>query len=102
MKLDKDYVKKYRIAKRLLHDDKTEQELFKFPNGYGCSLIKGPYSYGGPEGLYEIAVIRYLDETDFNLCYDTPICNDVIGHLTRKQVKEYLKQIFELPEPKEG
>jgi len=101
MKVNVEFIKKYLLVSRKLHDGKTKQELYRFPNGYGCSVIKGPYSYGGPEGLYELAVIRYIDETTYNLRYDTPISNDVIGHLTRKEVKEYLKQIFELPEPKE-
>ena len=33
------------------------QKIYKFPNGYGASVIKGPYSYGGPDGLWELAVL---------------------------------------------
>jgi hypothetical protein len=25
----------------------------KFDNGYGASVVKGPHTYGGNEGLYE-------------------------------------------------
>jgi hypothetical protein len=94
----------YLILARRLHEGATLQEIYKFPNGYGCSIISGPYSYGGPEGLCELAVVKYNDPQDpvsFNLCYDTPVSEDVIGHLTRKEVRDYLKRIFELPEEEE-
>jgi len=32
------------------------QRRYKFPNGYGASVVRGPYTYGGPEGLFELAV----------------------------------------------
>lgn len=94
----------YLILARRIHGGATLQELYKFPNRYGASVIKGPYSYGGPEGLCELAVVKYNnpeDPTSFNLCYATPVAEDVVGHLTRKEVREYLKQIFELPEEEE-
>ena len=62
-----------------------------FDNGYGVSVIRSPYSYGGNQGLYELAVIK-----DNNLCYDTPITDDVLGYLTEDQVTDYLRQIQEL------
>ena len=62
-----------------------------FDNGYGVSVIRSPYSYGGNQGLYELAVIK-----DNNLCYDTPITDDVLGYLTEDQVSDYLRQIQEL------
>ena len=62
-----------------------------FDNGYGASVIRSPYSYGGNQGLYELAVIK-----DNNLCYDTPITDDVLGYLTEDQVTDYLRQIQEL------
>ena len=30
------------------------QKIYSFPNGYGASVIKGKYTYGGPK-LWEIA-----------------------------------------------
>ena len=53
MKVDKEFRNKHLIIKRKLHDGKTNQELFRFPNGYGGSVIKGPYSYGGDRWLFE-------------------------------------------------
>ena len=62
-----------------------------FDNGYGASVIKSPYSYGGNQELYELAVIK-----DNAICYDTPITDDVIGYLTEDDVTKYLSQIQEL------
>ena len=68
------------------------QYKFKFPNGYGASVIIGRGTYGGKAGKWELAV---LDESG-SLTYDTPITSDVIGHLTWRQVEKTLKAIREL------
>lgn len=65
--------------------------LFKFKNGYGASIIKNWYSHGGPEGFYELAVLK-----NGKIIYDTPITNDVVGWLDKNDVAELLKQIEEL------
>lgn len=64
---------------------------FKFANGYGASVIKSQYSYGGKNGLWELAVLDHGD-----LCYDTVITNDVLGHLTWEQVETALEKIKKL------
>lgn len=76
------------------------QLLFRFENGYGASVIKAPYSYGGVEDLWELAVIYYskaTDSFDYTLRYDTPITDDVIGWLDDPHVVEYLREIKNLP-----
>ena len=62
-----------------------------FDNGYGASVVKSMYSYGGNQELYELAIIKNSD-----ICYDTPITDDVIGYLTEDDVTKYLGQIQEL------
>lgn len=69
-----------------------KQRLWFFPNGYGASVVNSPLSYGT-----ELAVIIGTAE-DWDLCYDTPITNDVIGNLTEPQVSDLLAQIAALPE----
>lgn len=64
----------------------------EFENGYSASVIQSPYSYGGDQGLYELAVIH-----DGKLCYDTPITNDVLGHLTEDDVTRLLGEVAALP-----
>ena len=69
------------------------QRIYRFPNGYGASVVRHEHSYGGRQGLFELAVLDSNDE----LCYDTPITSDVIGWLTSKQVDELLDKISKLP-----
>lgn len=79
------------------HDEMGESAFEIYPNHYGISVIRGPYSYGGKQGLYEIAVLKMTPEMEYSeLCYDTPIANDVVGYLTPEDVTEYMKQIQEL------
>ena len=70
------------------------QYHFKADNGYGASIIQHDFSYGGNNGLWELAVVG----KDGNLCYDTPITNDVLGYLTEEEVNSTLKKIELLPE----
>lgn len=64
----------------------------KFTNGYGASVIRHEFSYGGNEGLFEVAVLG----KGGGLTYDTPITDDVLGHLSEEEVLEILKDISDL------
>jgi hypothetical protein len=68
------------------------QYIFKAKNEYGASIVQHKYSYGGEEGLWELAV---LDKDD-NLCYTTPITDDVLGRLTEEEINNILLQIEQL------
>lgn len=75
-----------------------------FENGYGASVVKFCSSFGGRDGLYELAV---LDNTG-NISYDTPITsgvtfgdssesdNSVLGWLTEEDVTKLLIQIQQI------
>ena len=76
--------------KKKIHDG--DQWLFKYDNGYGASVVKHDFSYGGKKGLYEIAV---LDSTG-DLCYSTPITDDVVGYATENKVLDTLHRIKSL------
>lgn len=67
------------------------QSRIEFENGYGASVVRHQYSYGGKDGLYELAITK-----DNELCYSTPITSDVEGYLTEDAVTDLLKQIQEL------
>lgn len=71
------------------------QWVYEFPNGYGASVIRTPYSYGGDHGKFELAVLK-----DGECCYDTEITEDVLGYLDESEVEQYLNEIKELPNDK--
>ena len=63
----------------------------KFDNTYEVSVVKSKYTYGGDIGLYELAIFK-----DGEICYDTPITNDVIGYLRPVDVTEVMEKIQQL------
>jgi hypothetical protein len=75
------------------------QKLYRFSNNYGASVIKHQYSYGGPKGLWELAVILFNseDNNDWALNYETSVTDDVIGHCTEEQINSLLEEIQQLP-----
>jgi hypothetical protein len=70
------------------------QALWRFPNGYGASVIEGYGSYG-----IELAVIEWTGEgfDDWGLTYTTPVTDDVLGHLDPAALIETLRDIRDLP-----
>jgi hypothetical protein len=63
----------------------------QFDNGYEASVVKSEYTYGGKDGLYELAIFK-----DGEICYNTPITDDVIGYLTTQEVTDLMEQIQKL------
>jgi hypothetical protein len=70
-----------------------------FPNGYGASIIQGEHTYGGDEGLYELAVLR--GDAGYNyITYTLGSTEDVEGYLTPETVTDLLQRIEALPNVK--
>lgn len=69
------------------------QVIFRFPNNYGASVVKHHFSYG-----VELAVAKFNseDNEDWDICYTTPITDDVIGHLDAESLYEILLKIKSL------
>jgi hypothetical protein len=65
------------------HGDGVQAKIM-FENGFGASVIKSSFSYGGKNGLYELAVL----DTDGEITYETDVTDDVIGFLTPEKVTE--------------
>ena len=63
----------------------------EFPNGYGISVVTGKFAYSDDEHPYEAAVL-----SEGLVCYNTPITDDVVGHLNEEGVTQIMKQIQEL------
>lgn len=66
---------------------------YMFSNGFGASVARNEFSYGGCDGLFELAVA----DSSYNIRYDTPIARSAIGRLTEKEVVEILEKIEALP-----
>lgn len=71
--------------------DYREQVIF--PNGYGVSIIRNQYSYGGKSGLFEVAVL----DSDGELCGPTPVMEDVEGWLDVQSVLRIMQKVADLP-----
>jgi hypothetical protein len=74
----------------------VKKELYlklPFANGYVASVVRHDFSYGGKQGLFEVAVM----DKDFNILYDTPITTDVVGHLNSDKLVKVLQDISNLP-----
>ena len=63
-----------------------------FENGFGASVVRHNFSYGGKDGLYELAVL----DSNGNLTYETSVTSDVEGYLTENDVTRLLEQIQKL------
>jgi len=77
------------IKNEIMSGKKTR---INFENGWGASVVSHNSSYGGAEGLYELAV---LFENEIH--YDNPVAGgDVKGYLTEEDVTDLLIQIQNL------
>ena len=63
----------------------------QFDNGYEVSVVRSEYTYGGKDGLYELAVFK-----DGAITYATPITDDVIGYLRPEDVTDVMAKIQQL------
>jgi hypothetical protein len=71
------------------------QKIYRFDNGLGASVVQHNFSYGGDCGQWELAVLKFEGE-HWDLTYDTPITDDVLGRLEWAEVEGYLEQISAL------
>ena len=63
-----------------------------FLNGYGASVITGPYTYSDSDHPYELAVMKHG-----RVCFDTHIADDVLAYQTEEQITALLAAIESLP-----
>lgn len=77
------------------------QKLYKFENGYGASVVKHAFSYGGGRDLWEMALIVFEpsenNELSWMIAYRDDFANgDVAGELNDQEVLEWLEWIQSL------
>lgn len=92
--MDLTYSDKFKDYIEVQNDIVYPQTIYKFPNGYGASVIKFNYVYFG----IEIAVLRFDENGNWDINYSTTITNDVIGGLDEEERDNVLQQIFDLEE----
>lgn len=63
-----------------------------FPNGYGVSVVRFPGSYGYEQDLYEVAILKGSPD-NYDLCYDTPITDDIMGHRDETDIENIIEEI---------
>lgn len=67
------------------------QRTYQFKH-YKLSAVKTDFSYGGKDGLWEIAVLDKDNEfVTRDIWHD--LDDDVIGHVTDGQLKQYLEDV---------
>ena len=80
------------LLKRILNTlDKSKQHIEFYSNGYGISIVPDVNN----SNLYQVAVLVGTEE-EYDVCFDTPITDDVIEGLSILQAHEIAKQISEL------
>ena len=79
---------------------RVDLKLF-FNNGFGVSVVRHSHSHGGVDGLFEVAVLLGTAEC-WELTYDTPITDDVLGWLSWSEVQQAIGRValleLEVPE----
>lgn len=91
--LVKEFVNHELFVESFVNNNGNECWRFKVPHcpELSVSVIRGPYTYGGRSGLFELAMIRYG-----KCVYDTPITSDVIGWLGVEEVLLVLLKVEKL------
>lgn len=69
-----------------------QQIVFKFPNGYGASVVRIPDIFSG----FEVAVLKFSAPDNHEITYDTHITDDVLRG-DSDDMNEVLAQINALP-----
>jgi hypothetical protein len=73
----------------------AQQALMFFPNGYGVSVLIGGHAYSDGSAPYELAILTG-NVKEWEICYDTPITDNVLGYLTPEEVTEYMIEVQKL------
>ena len=94
---DKDVLRNSISSFSDLSDAITNHIHIKFKNGYSLGVIQGEYTYGGPEGLFEIGLFDQSGSLDGSLLDEDDQGDDVLGHCTLDTVAHYAKKLALIP-----
>lgn len=57
-------------------------------NGYGISVVSGPYFYCIEGKSFEVAILK-----NGQITYDTPLTDDVLGYQTQEDINNIIKEL---------
>lgn len=77
------------------------QHIYRFPNGFGASVIQTSGSYGGAEGLWELYMIQWWADspTAWDLVRNKTLFPGVLGWLDDIDLQLALEEIKALAVP---
>lgn len=90
------------VTKEIAHliasvEDRTNSYMDRvrviFTNGYSLSIIRGDGSYGGPEGLFEIAPLHPNGESGGDLFDEQDQGDDVLGYCGLERINHYMRKL---------
>jgi len=86
-------VVKFDLVENVHHCGEGVQRMYTFENGTQVSAIKTPYSYGGKNDKWEIAV---LDANGDWLTRDVwhDLSDDVMGHVSDELLPKYIEDVY--------
>ena len=69
-----------------------DQIIIRCSNGYGVSVIQTPFSYGNHEGDFEVAMLHFDEENNYEIIYTDLVDNNVIV-IHQDELIEFLEKI---------
>ena len=72
--------------------NKGMQLLFRFDNNFGLSVVCHSFSYGRHDDKFEIAVIKFDSDDIWDITYNTPITNDLLGCQSKEDVFDIIEK----------
>ena len=83
-------------------DSMMHRKFLTFHNGFHLSIVRGPYSYGGTEGLFEIAPMKNQKDWAPEIFDECDQGADVLVYLTKLRVWYYINKIGNIPKQLEN
>lgn len=97
LELNYEGFEQYLLTSSIIEKYESAHYIFKFDNGIGASVIKHIGSYGYDQDLWELATIKFDENGDWELVYNSTFAPDVLGWLEEDQVRKLLEEIKNLP-----
>lgn len=78
------------VIKKSVREDGTEIVVYQFQNGFGASVIRGAYSFGGNEGYWELCEIFKIGD---KWTFKSDNLSAPVGWLNWEQVENIIDTI---------